>query len=408
METQVSQSVNICMKMLDLIEATLAPQERSVTLYHGTSLQRIKSILQSGLNPKITSTVWRTHPQQADVNMAAVFLSPSKAKAARYAIGPQKSFKPAILEIKLSSRKHLKHLQWDPLDREENTDVYDMSEGQYDEDIRDIEDDLKEILKRFAPSMVSRFRGLPSSLQEEIAENGIQILDGYDIHSLALNMLRQVSGDKFQQNKAEYMKAIQNRFPSGEYSPYLFITNSGTFRARPLTYQSVEQQRYGKHVPPAAIKAIWVRKDDFPKLSGETERFGIIDLPDEIVASAEEIRESLEYIYDKIQLRTQAFLDKFERRDYVLDDLKGMKNSLSSSDDHDDIVDEIDNLITAISAKSPDMKAIKELAAKIAEDAREAMDYLEPPDPWEKQEYDVTQWVRIPTTDTASIGTITA
>jgi hypothetical protein len=254
--------------------------------YHGTPASNLAGILSKGMLPYKTGT-WTTG---GDINASskAVYFTSSMSVAARYAVGAYKKETPIVLEFSMSTPKRFKKVEYDPMDRPENS--WDEDGGGTtieSEFIYDMESDIRRFLKKLQLNIRVH---LP--LSDQIEERGVSAIDGFNLYRFILNTIQsKIDQQQFRQQKPQIVLAMQQAFPPGQYHGFAAITPSGTLRVTEQYFQNQAQFRYPKIIPPGAVKAIWVRQKDFTFTKGKTQKVEPVLLPDESKEKLEELKD---------------------------------------------------------------------------------------------------------------------
>jgi len=246
------------------------------TFYHGTPIGSLKDVLSQGLKIDKRSRWTQSHAINAAIK--SNYLSPDVERAVRYAVGMDFSDTPAVLELDISmTPKRMKKLAYDPMDRSE--DAWDWEDYKWESEEGMLERDLEEFLSKSVGRHVSL----------DFEDVDVIKLDGFDLYKFLLQEIKKYDPN-FQSRRSVHLKTIQEHFPPGmKISDSISITPSGTLRIDPRGALTQSQYQYGKSIPPSAIKAVWVRKKDFPNIKGEERDLGIDLLPHELKDNLEEI-----------------------------------------------------------------------------------------------------------------------
>lgn len=274
----------------------LNKEAHRVKLFHGTHLENLDSILSEGL-------------------INNVYLTPSIERATRYALGPNLSKNPIILELILTKPRRLKKLHWDPLDREEDVyiDSYNDYYAPYEEELQEIEDSINDYFANYLKiSLPSRYQGLFTVTRNE----GLHLLDGINIYKELLHYTAKAFNNdyRFKQNRNKFLGIIKDFFPIGDLNNYIKITPTGTFRLKPEYFEILKQLHYQKkYISPAAIKALWIRSKDFPEIQSNTiSNFGAELLPDEKKDHLRLLQNNIENLKDDFFCEYSNFVANFK------------------------------------------------------------------------------------------------
>jgi hypothetical protein len=308
-----------------------------VTFYHGTPISNLSKILQNGLKPHRAGT-W-TRGNEINYGIPSIYFTPSISIAARYAVGANKTAIPVIIEFNLTTPKRFKKVEYDPMDRPEGT--WD-DDGGYDfspesEIIHDIRRHIEEFLKKIGINTWVRFPG-----EDKIGEFGLAALDGFDLYRYILNNIQQANPALLLAHKPEIVQAMRREFPPGAYQEFATITPSGTLRITNSYFTAKDQFRYPKLLPPAAIKAVWVRQKDFPSVKGTTQDVEIELLPGE----ARDKLETLQSLYRSVM----DWAEKWSKQDNADDIIQDAEEKIEElqGEDAEDIVNILQQIIDVL------------------------------------------------------------
>lgn len=301
-------------------------------LYHGTGVDNIKSIMSQGL--KINSPL-----TTSGRGTTAVYLTPNIKLAARYSVGGLSDAPlnriPAILEIKLFGNRRHGSMESDPLDRSDTAwqRHYEMDNSDK-EAIRELENDVE----KFIVDMSKRYQFPLKPYYHVSLGHEFEGLRGFQLYKYIISTIaRLVDPVRFRQIKNEIVRLLNTDLaPGTNYEGKLVITDSGTLQLTPDYWETMHQNMYKRNIPPAAIKAVWVRKSDFPNLEGEEKKFGTELLPQEVVDKYEDEKNTLENIGRNVRKLIDNFLDDRDDKDYYIDKLNDLK-----SDDFESYIDDI-------------------------------------------------------------------
>lgn len=262
------------MLLREYIRAFLNEQAHVLTLYHGTGLHNLPSILKDGLKAY--------RPRGAPHGQRGVYLTSNVELAARYAHGELSSNeRPIVLEVRISKRKRTKKLAYDPLDR------HDMwyEDGGYADDDNEIERQVRGGIVNLIKKLLGKDIGWGGSeYVEQILGTRYDIdpekLDGVPLYQNAVQLLMEL-GVK---DRRAAMKAVQQEWPPGEDWGDIAVSDSGTLQTTEQWYASREQLIYPTDLPPSVVKAVWVKCDQYelpPDAYDKTQTFGQEELPGE-------------------------------------------------------------------------------------------------------------------------------
>lgn len=307
-------------------------------MYHGTGVSNLPGIMQKGLQLNVPRTT-------TGVKTPAIYLTPNIELAARYAMGGLSTAPlnriPVVLEIKLFGKKRHNKMVSDPLDRADNAwqDHFEYSKDERLEDLeRDIVNFVNNIAKRYKFGNVN-LTMMPKSFPDEI-----EGLHRFPLYNYIHSIIAKLSGKLYPSIRGDISKYILQYFPPDEtYADgEVAINNSGTLYLTPEFWQNQHQNVYSRIIPPKAIKAVWVRKSDFPNVSGEEKDFGHEILPSEVVDEFEYTKKKLEDVGEKAKKIVYGYEE--EDKDYYVDELEELKQGI----DDDVIINLIDKLIANI------------------------------------------------------------
>lgn len=231
-----------------------------ITTYHGGNASNLPSILEKGMLAK--------HPFGAPHAAKGVYVTNNVEAAARYC----RDFdKPVILEIYISSPKRVNKLKQDPLDLDESLHENYDSETFFSEDVRRIENGIKNIFN------ISRHSGrMPINLPDSEIEN----FRGFSLYEAIKDYAKSIGA-----NLEDIKKKIKEFLPPQELD-YLNISNSGHISLLPSVYDRFHQMYFPKDLPAKTIKAVWIPKNKLKEgIVGEEEKsFGKRLIPGDIRA----------------------------------------------------------------------------------------------------------------------------
>lgn len=282
----------------DIFELYKEAFERAL-LYHGTTLNRLKTIARDGFS---VSAIRRTGN-----NVNAVFFTPEFNIAARYALGINKNsaLVPIVIEF-LPDKKYYNRMHEDPLD---NSDIiFEREEGSFEEDIRE----LKGVLKRIDSSL------------SDIVESDILRMKGINLWDEAKERLfteEDLTRSKF----VSYLKNNQNDIYSGlknlagEIFGPIEIKDDLTIIINADYWRQLEQVQLYSDVPPNKIKWVWI--------------------PEKYISEIKSLN-----ILSKNERAYRSLPGEFKRRMDLFSNIKQRVNDIEIDDDLSDIEDIIDRL----------------------------------------------------------------
>jgi hypothetical protein len=213
-----------------------------ITMFHGTDAKKLQLILSDA---KENSGLMAFKPSD---NIKGVYLTPDMQTAARYAVNhhSNKHEYPVVLEIQLSSKKRVKKLLRDTMDRSET--AYEQEVSQETESLRYLENDIAEVFGKeyFAPSGFDRY--FDTRIQD------LTELKGKNVYKAIIQY-----GIDNGFDKNELKKMIFKVMPPGtDYDGLMEIANDGTITLTESYYRSAHQLIYPNNLPSATIKSIYI------------------------------------------------------------------------------------------------------------------------------------------------------
>jgi len=329
------------MRFFELLEA-LEPYY--ATSYHGTGISEVKNIIgkRQGLQPNIPRTTSGTAAN-------AVYLTPNIKLAARYSLGglsnAPKNRIPAIIEIKLFGSRRYNNMQSDPLDRDDTAwqNHVDSSDSGSDdrEHIRELENEIEEFIKDIAKRY--KFQ-IPEYFRIDIGEE-VGGLQGFPLYQYIHSYLAKLN-PQYDRIRNDVSRFLTRSFSSSHtYADGMVaVTQNGVLQLTPDYWGNQHQNLYTKPIPASAIKAVWVRKKDFPQASGKEEQFGAELLPSEVVDKFETIKDHLEGLGEAAEDLVRRFMDDQDDKDYYVGELEELKKDL----DDDELIEMLDKVIAGL------------------------------------------------------------
>lgn len=328
---------------------TLLNNAFSQTFYHGTPVANVSSILKKGIIPN--------KPQATAAKGA--YLTTDFELAAKYAVGAYNKETPAVLEINLSSPKRFKKLAQDPLDQSDSS--WEMEPGYGSDDLYDVQKQIERFIQNYIPHYWFNW---PRNL-----DKGLQALDGFDVYRLILGILEK-NLPNFSMLKQQIKSQMQKCFAPGQFGEYLEITPSGTFRVYPNYYTTWEQSIYPQRIPPAAIKHIWVRQQDFPNAQGTVDKKGIKYLPWQARAMLEEIESLYNTIADDLDKLDEEQDEENFHITWWIEQLNDYVRQISDNTEDQEFKGELEDIIQSLE-NGEKIQDIPELAERIRDHAND-------------------------------------
>lgn len=366
------------MKILkEYIQELLIEGENFLSMYHGTYLHNLKSILQKGLKAFV--------PHGAPHGHKGVYLTGDIQLAARYAFGevPVENAIPIILEVILQKKK-TKKLIYDPLDRHSMWSEDSSYEGSdVDEATRLIEKGYDNIFKKY-----SKGERIPYNLRLKLDFNELEDMKNYELYKEILYRLMKIFPNI---PKRQLTKDIMEEFPPGHFFEHVEISNNGTIQIDPSYFQGIEQSIYpNKDLSPKTIRYIWVRPEDFPNLDEsnvlETKKFGKKELPGEAIDRHNKITSflnNLTYISSDDNFKELAYRSE----EYDFDDIAKLLYQAQEELTNNGIAD-------------------PETVSEIQNAASDTLGWLESESWGEEEVSDIQEWVKVkPSTLVNQLGT---
>ncbi len=260
------------MILREYIREILVEQAHALTLYHGTGLANLPSIMTDGLKAY--------KPRGAPHGQRGVYLTSNVELSARYAHGELSGNEnPIVLEVRISKRKRTKKLVYDPLDR---ASMWQEDGGYDDEDIIGgaVDHGFKQIVQKLTGKDLG-YRNYTEKILGTSHYREAEDLDGVPLYQ---NAVRLLMADFGVEDRRAAMKAVQEEWPSGDDWGDISVSESGTLQITQEWYEGREQLIYPESLPPSTIKAVWVKCDqyDLPlEAYSETKEFGQEELPGE-------------------------------------------------------------------------------------------------------------------------------
>jgi len=331
-----------------------------ITTFHGTAAENIPSIVDRGLLAK--------NPADAPHASKAVYLTNNFETAARYCGDYDK---PIVLEIYISSPKRVNKLQQDPEDMDESLYENYGSETFYSEDIKYLEDKIKEIFD------LGEYSSCPIDLPNEI--EGFR---GFDLYGAIKSKARD-----YDMNLEEVKVNMKELLPPQDLD-YLKISESGRISLLPSVYGMFHQMYYRKDLPAAAIKAVWIPKSKLKEgiADGKEEKsFGRRLVPADIRALQNIINIFVRDFWDGSSIELGDMEDVIEE----LDDTDTFGLFKESNKWGPSFIDQLKSMRDAFESAS------EEEREKIKSNFYSELENLDPLDPGEVAGKEI--WIRIPT-----------
>lgn len=217
-------------------------------MYHGTTLDKVLSILKNGLDASKG-----TRPSYSIGNYEeGNYLTSDIERAARYASHLGKTnVTSAIFEIIISTPKRIKKMKYDIADRPNEEDTYGSDINVYNE---------VDFLIKNINNLISNY----------FNSRNLQIFQNYyvddffklNIYSKILSELRKYKNIDIKKVKKELFPQIKKIFDDSEFFD---ISNSGTIYLSKEGIETLKQFNYKKKLPPSTIKAVYIPSIYMPK-----------------------------------------------------------------------------------------------------------------------------------------------
>jgi hypothetical protein len=358
---------------------SLLNEATSMRFYHGTKIENIPGILQNGI--KADAAQRYKAPEQVKIGNQmikyqgpaarqdkTVYFTKNKPLAARYAVGGLRSEIPAIVEFVISTPRRFKKVQYDPMDRDENAWDQGNEEKPVDmQAVSTLEDAIERLLSNYG---IKTNVDLDRIVGNRIHNQGLSALDGFNLYGIILSGLRDKLGNNYRLMQQRIKRDLQTAFNNRLIRSMFQITPSGTLRVRNSYFKTKNQFRWDRDVLPQQIKAVWVRKSDFPNIKGKGKKFG----EQEVATWYQDRIELMKDVAQELQFTLPRLIDSMddENKDDIVNKLKSWATNLKLAEE-EHVRDEIENLIDAIENNSDDIQnrveELAELGAGLEEDA---------------------------------------
>ena len=245
-----------------------------LTFYHGTDFSNVPSIMKQGLKP-FKGEQWSAMNVRT-AHSGVVYFTSDFEKAARYAVGSDRSQIPVVLEVTISTPRRFNAMRDDPFDKSDS--AWDNDTGGFDENA-DSESfrDLRHLLDQTASKLLMKNEPRFSNPLENYDE--LQSLDGVNIYKITADAIAKCTK---RLSRNDIMAAVVKMMPPESVSEFVEIRSNGIMKLTSEYWNSREQIFYQKPIPPKAIKFAWVRVDDFEEFPYiERQKSGIKSLPHE-------------------------------------------------------------------------------------------------------------------------------
>jgi hypothetical protein len=293
-------------KLAFLIVDRLLQAAGKLTFYHGSDYKNLKHIAKQGLVAN-SGAVWSGNAAIAlQHGQKAVYLTPDFQLAARYGRGSNKSYKPTVLEVLITTPKRFRKLRYDPLDRHSTS--WSMEDSYVEE-----EESVVHALEQGANQIASQ---LGFDIHPYLKMTDLESLSGLNVFKWILSSLSQLPLTKLQRQQA--LRMAQKRF-SGEVWDYMEVRRDGTLKLTEEYFYSREQLMYMKGLPSSSVKGVWVRAKDFEVPASkilETRSGGYKELPGESADRVEDLVSLIGSLRWEVPEDLEPYIEKTRALDY--------------------------------------------------------------------------------------------
>lgn len=237
----------------------------SLTLYHGTDLHNLPSILQQGLEARSPNGGWarRGVYMTQDFKTAAHY-------GAWYADRYGEGSKPIVLEVRVSKHSRVKKIDEDQLDLPANAWGDDDAISLDTQVAKTTFDELKACAEEVVRALHGTWNWSDFQYNLDRYHDSVKNIEGLNVYQYVtrwvLDILDAGQAGTWDAARRPQVMQLVRKYLAQHSLTYFDVTPTGTLRVNESVYGQAHQLVQDKSIKPSQIKAVWVQTSDFPEL----------------------------------------------------------------------------------------------------------------------------------------------